>query len=156
MAFVYALMDPISNVPFYFGKGSRKDRPLVHGSPKDTVNTNKLRAINIFREFGLKHKILIVADDLSNEEALAVEEYFIAKWRQEYPHYRLTNLPRNPPPDRTGCKDSAETRLKKSLSNKGQVPWMKGRTIANGGLPPNHGEKIKAGTLAKRLKNAEV
>jgi hypothetical protein len=142
--YVYALIDPINRAPFYFGKG-KDDRSQVHGRPKDNHNKQKLHIIHTLQSLGLEHQVKYISINMSSSDALQLEDFCIEQWKKTYKNYPLCNKTRNPPPDRTGCKNTLETKMKRSLSNKGQIPWIKGRTIENGGLPKDHGNKIKIG-----------
>jgi hypothetical protein len=94
----------------------------------------------------LEHRVEFVATELSSEEALKLEKFCIERFRLMYPNYELTNKD-NMIPDRTGTRMSVKAieKIKNWHKRNKQIPWIKGKTIANGGLPSNHGELISAG-----------
>lgn len=114
--YVYALVEPINNAPFYFGKGKEK-RAYVHGRPGDKHNKDKCNIINILKSLELKHKIVFVAENLTSEDALKLEKFCINEWKSRFPHYKLTNK-NSHTLGRTGMKNSKESNEKRSLSLK--------------------------------------
>ncbi len=77
--YVYALIDPTNGRLFYIGKGKGK-RALVHWSQmfsdkcRSTAKSERLIAI---KRAGLKVRVDILADGLTNDSAYLVEQSFI-------------------------------------------------------------------------------
>ena len=76
--YVYAYLDPITNDPFYIGKGSG-DRMVRHlrQSRRNDRPTFFHRKLNKMMRLGLNPVIVIIKDDLSEEEAYASETTLI-------------------------------------------------------------------------------
>lgn len=100
--YVYAYIDPRTNLPFYIGKGKGK-RSEYHLSEThvNTTNWAKWRYINDLRKECLGPTIKIIKSNLSNQEAYALEEELIKSYGRKGidPDGILTNvtLDINPP-----------------------------------------------------------
>lgn len=82
MFYVYCYIDPITNNPFYVGKG-KQDRAYVHikHAKKERNNKNKTRFLNKLESLinqGCEPKIIFLAQNINNEDiAYEIEESFI-------------------------------------------------------------------------------
>ena|ERR1700733_4393709 len=139
--YVYALVDPINRIPFYIGKG-KDDRAYVHGRPSDKHNTEKCHIIKTLRSLGMNHRVVFIDQGLTSEEAYKRENLYIQLWRTRFPNHKLTNKDYIQP-DRTGTKLTPEHKQKISNANKGQIPWLKGKSKEDGTLPPDYYKKHK-------------
>lgn len=81
--YVYALIDPRTNIPFYIGKG-KEIRYLSHFSDKQLLkegNTKKTSKIKKLKTLGLSPIIEFYAQNIENEElAYQIEEDYIKKY----------------------------------------------------------------------------
>jgi hypothetical protein len=132
--YVYALIDPRDNKPFYIGKGSG-DRAYQHAKFKDgNDNPHKDRKIkNILKE-NLKIVVDLIYTDIDNEAlAYELEEATI----KEIGINNLTNITENArPPSKLGWKPSEETLRKRSVKLKGLArtdEWRKNLSNAKQG-----------------------
>lgn len=135
--FVYQLVDPQTNIPFYVGKG-KNDRAKAHlWGHAGTNNPRKDKKIEEIRSTGREPIIQYLYENLTEEEAYSKEEDLIAK------HGRagfdvngiLTNIKKDAkPPSQKGKKriftDEHRKRLSESLTGKAKTsaPWNKGLT----------------------------
>lgn len=120
--YVYALIDPRNNQPFYIGKGSRKkgyQRIKAHfreHGKKD--NPFKASVIDKIESLGLIVRIEILSDNLSEEDAFSVERIFISFYgRRDLGKGLLTNLT-NGGEGTSGKVSTKEYREKRSLMSK--------------------------------------
>ena len=76
--YVYCLIDPRDEKPFYIGKG-KENRVFEHArsSIKNELNSDKLDKIREIRSNGLKVKHIIIRHGLSEDEAFKVESSLI-------------------------------------------------------------------------------
>ena len=139
MFYVYQYIDPISNLPFYVGKGSG-DRKFVHLNEtlSSTINRRKFYKIQSLRKRGLTPVIIEVGHFENESDAYDLEEKLIQSLgRKGYdPDGILLNISKNSnPPNRKGHKLSQEQKDRirgRKLSDeqraklKGRVPWNKG------------------------------
>jgi len=78
MFYVYQLVDPRDSSPFYIGKGT-KDRAYSHEKFQSRCNNpHKDRIIQKIHKAGLNVIVEFIATDLSNDEAVLLEEETIA------------------------------------------------------------------------------
>jgi hypothetical protein len=108
MYYVYELIDPRDNQPFYVGKGSNsRDKSHLKETP-DTRNVYKENKIRSIRLAGSEPLIKHVADNIANETlAYELEEILIKKYgRKGYDKNGiLTNIcENNRPPNHKGKK----------------------------------------------------
>jgi hypothetical protein len=85
MFYIYCYIDPITNNPFYIGKG-KQDRAYVHikHAKEERNNENKTRFLNKLEnliEQGYEPKVIFLAQNIDNEDiAYDIEESFIKKY----------------------------------------------------------------------------
>lgn len=140
MFYVYQYIDPISNLPFYVGKGSG-DRKFAHLNEtlESTINLRKFYKIQSLKKLGLEPVIVEVAHFENESDAYKLEEGLIQLFgRKGYdPDGILLNISKNSnPPNRKGQRLSEEQKKKmkgRKLSDeqranrKGRIPWNKGK-----------------------------
>jgi hypothetical protein len=82
MVYAYIYIDPITNIPFYAGKGSR-DRATSHMAP--SANTNKALSAKLkkLKEFGLK-PIISKIKVSAHETAFAIERFLVALFGKKF------------------------------------------------------------------------
>lgn len=135
--FVYQLVDPRTNLPFYIGKG-KNDRAKTHlwGKSKSN-NPEKDQMIADIRSHGVEPIIQYLYENLFEEDAYFKEEELISKYgRIKFESNGiLVNIKKDAkPPSQKGKKRnfSKEHRQKLSDSLKGKnkkvPPWNKGLT----------------------------
>lgn len=82
--YVYALIDPRNNTPFYIGKGSGKRDVAhikeAHQPTKNWVNFLKCRRILSIEGEGMTVEFIRLHDNLTETEAYKIEEVEVAKW----------------------------------------------------------------------------
>lgn len=145
MYYIYALVDPINDVPFYIGKG--KDRRAwahLKLGKNDSTNKKKNAMIQNIRMLGFEPRIDIFVESLEDEDYAYKLEYQLIKVAKHF-GISLTNRIGVDlrPPSRKGIRDSEETRLKKSLANKRRV---------FGPLSVEHKEKLSKALKGKSKK----
>lgn len=117
MFFIYALVDPDTNLPFYIGKGSG-DRPKQHLYETKNANTNNLKwcKIQSIRNNGNEPIIEYIETNIEDEqEAYDKERDLIKKYGRKIvdPNGILTNICEdNRPPPALGRVLSEETKRK--------------------------------------------
>jgi hypothetical protein len=79
MFYVYHLIDPRSNLPFYIGKGTGQ-RAWSHLKESDVINVYKSNKINEIRSSGLEPLVTIVSDKLDEQSAFQLEIEEIKKY----------------------------------------------------------------------------
>jgi hypothetical protein len=95
MFYVYALIDPRNNMPFYIGKGKGRRAKTHLWEIPETRNVFKENKINSIRAAGLEPKIEYLAEDIIDEKlAYKMEEDLILRFgRKGYETYGiLTNI----------------------------------------------------------------
>ena len=100
--YVYALYNSEDNKIFYIGKGIKK-RYLQHF--KNNKNDNNYHKINTIKKLGINVQVGIIAYDLTEDDAFAIEKKYIRLHRDN-----LTNI--------SGGKNTAKTNLLEYLSDK--------------------------------------
>ena len=133
MYYVYALIDVRTNLPFYIGKGLKKNnRHLDHlkETIEHTSNKHKLFKINYLISNGYAIETKILVDNIENEkEAYDIETTYIKKYGRKNidPNGILTNIClHNRPPSHKGRKKSPEhvakvvASMKKTWATKGR------------------------------------
>jgi len=123
MYYIYALIDPRTNLPFYIGKGLKKnERHLDHfnESIDKTSNRHKFYKIKYLKSTGLEVPVQILVDDIFNEDtAYQIESLLIKKFGRENIDEGgvLTNICLdNKPPSVKGRKQTAEHIAKRASS----------------------------------------
>lgn len=162
--YVYQLLNPISNKPFYIGKGSG-DRAWTHNFFKDGNNNfYKDEYIKMLHSQGLEPIVDIVKYFNSEDEAYDYEEQLTESIGLK----NLTNLVIGArPPSKEGWVPSAETLAKRSRGLKG-IPrtkeWCQNLSLAKQGKNnPMYGKKVPCSAerqmsiiRAKNLPNYET
>ena len=141
--YVYQLVDPRNNKPFYIGKGTG-NRAYQHAKFKDgNENPYKDRKIKSILKENLDIIVELLYDNLTDENtAYDLEEQVIEKIGIE----NLTNIAKDRiPPSRLGWVPSKETLEKRSKSLKGIVrteEWCQNLSVAKQGKNnPMYGKK---------------
>lgn len=143
MYYVYCLIDPRTERPFYVGKGSRY-RPWDHfrETKKSTTNIRKYNRIHEIFDLGLKPKLSIFCNNLEENEAYGIEAELIRFYGRENIDEIgiLTNICIDlRPPSRKGSHSSEKTKQILSARFKGKP------------LSEEHKAKIRASSLGKRM-----
>jgi hypothetical protein len=147
--YVYQLIDPNTNQPFYIGKG-KGDRARSHLTPnKNTNNPRKDAKIAEIRASGTEPQVIYIFENLTNNEAYIKEEELIKSLgRIGYDENGiLTNIKIDAkPPSQKGKKRAFTEEHKRKLSerlkgkSKTAPPWNKG-------LSKESDERIKKGAV---------
>jgi hypothetical protein len=140
--YVYQYIDPITNLPFYIGKG-KGDRLYTHIKETSGRQTNgrKYKYIQQLKNHGLEPIIEKIAENLDAQSAYNLEKKLIVLYGRKGidPNGILTNICiDNRPPVTSGPKHhnygrpvitmhTIETKKKISESKKGKPSWHKGR-----------------------------
>jgi len=141
--YVYEYIDPVTNLPFYIGKGTG-NRMFVHlkESLESTGNKRKTKHILNLQAQGLEPIVRKVQEDMTEDSAYDLEMQLIQKYGRKGldPNGILLNYCiDNRPPHRYGkdhhqyskpiiTEHTEETKRKISLAHKGRPSWHKGRT----------------------------
>lgn len=81
MYFVYALVDPLNNQPFYIGKGSgNRPRHHLYETVTNTSNRKKYNKIQKIKTKKLKPIVVIIHDNLSECQAFELERTLILRF----------------------------------------------------------------------------
>lgn len=166
MAYVYELIDPRNNQPFYVGKGTGKRAESHLIEPKEkTSNLRKWYKIQSIREAGFEPIVLRVQDGLSDKDAYDLEETLIKQYGRKGIDDGgiLFNIcSNNRPPSMLGKTHKAETRAKQRDAHKGKKKSPEhcqniglaksGENNPNWGkkLPQERIDKIRKGNLGKK------
>lgn len=124
MKIVYTLIDPLTNLPFYVGKGTNK-RPLQHYT---LVNNNKrtasLRLTSFIKKMIADKRepiIKVMLETKDNSEALILETQLILQYgRIDYEENGILLNHRLAQNDWTGKQHTPESKIKISNAKKGK------------------------------------
>lgn len=164
--YVYALVDPRDDQPFYIGKGCGK-RAVSHlrETLKATLNVRKYYKIQSIRKDGHEPIVKYLFEGLEENEAYEKEAAEISRYgRKDFdPNGILMNFAVDSrPPNRLGRPHKAETKEKMSLASRGRKKSpehcksigdsKRGENHPNWGknLDADRIEKIRQGNLGKR------
>jgi len=111
--YVYALVDPINQLPFYIGKGCG-NRAYLHVEGKDTGNKKKVRYIQNIRALGFEPEVHFIKKDMCEQDAYDFESYCIKDGKSYLPLTNVTGIKQ--PPSRKGSKWSKESIAKRSAT----------------------------------------
>jgi hypothetical protein len=138
MYYIYEYVDPITNLPFYIGKGTGPRRfHHLKETLETTDNRKKYFKIQQIKSLGMDPIINIIVDGIEdNDLAYDLEDEYILKYGREgfETNGILTNIClNNRPPlgigEKNGMfnkKHTNEAKKKVSDANKGKTPWNKG------------------------------
>lgn len=153
MYYIYALVDPRTNLPFYIGKGKKENnRHLDHFKESIEVNSNRHKVFKIkhLQKLGLEIPIRVLVDNLEDEDnAYEIETTYI----QQYGRKNIDKggilanilLDSRNPPSAKGKTQSEEHKAKRVASRK--------KTIAERGLPERSLEYKKS--VSERMKGSK-
>lgn len=99
--YVYQLVDPFTDEPFYVGKGSG-DRAEQHIKEFDSQNVLKRAKIETLKRKGADPRIEVIHENLTEQDALRLEVSYIRKYKRMTHNKdgKLTNLVLNGSADR--------------------------------------------------------
>lgn len=141
--YVYCLIDPRTERPFYVGKGSGY-RPIDHlrETKESTINIKKYNRLHEILDLGLKPKLSVFCNNLEESEAYGIEAELIRFYGREGLDENgiLTNICIDVrPPSRKGTHCSEKQ--KKILSAR----------FKDKPLSEKHKAKIRASSLGKHM-----
>lgn len=143
MYYVYCLIDPRTDRPFYVGKGSGY-RPIDHlrETKESTINIRKYNRLHKILDLGLKPRLSVFCNNLEENEAYGIEAELIRFYGREGMDENgiLTNVCIDlRPPSRKGhvCSDKIKQVLSERFKNKP--------------LSEEHKAKIRASSLGKHM-----
>lgn len=143
MYYVYALIDPRNDQPFYIGKGTgkRASTHLYNRTKKDR-NLFKENKIDKIRSEGLEPYVRIIEDNLDEQTAYDKEKQYIQLYGRKEDGGILTNLCEdNRPPSIRGksyVEAYGEEKAKEIIEKKRQA-----QIAAGGWGPKKHSEETK-------------
>jgi len=125
-SYVYMLVDPRNNQPFYVGKGieRRCDYHLWEAKRRTHKNSHKLNKIRKLLSIGVTPLVVKVEQNISDTLAKDFEMLLISEIKDI--GIKLTNVT-DGGDGGLGLKPSDETKLKTSLALKGRISPMKGK-----------------------------
>ena len=90
MYYVYELIDPRTNQPFYIGKGKGRRAKTHLWEVPETRNRYKENKIESIRKVGLEPKIHYVVENIQDSDlAYEIESLLIKKYgRKKFSHYK--------------------------------------------------------------------
>lgn len=139
--YVYALVDPLSNLPFYIGKG-KGQRVFRHLKGQDKVNARKVATIETLRALGYEPFYLMLEEGIEDEsEAYRLEYMWIQTFVDYSPH--LTNRVGVDlrPPSRKGStmSEAAKEKIRQYNLGKKRPPrsdqWRLKQSLSKKGKP---------------------
>lgn len=157
MYYVYALIDPRNEQPFYIGKGTgnRAKTHLYSKRTKKDSNLFKENKIDKIRSEGHEPEVRILVDNLEESAAYDMEREYIHKYGRKEDGGILTNLCEdNRPPSIRGKKYTeayGEERAKEIIEKKRQA-----QIDAGGWGPKKHSEETKQKQREKSLGNKHL
>jgi hypothetical protein len=127
--YVYLLVDPITELPFYVGKGKNNrmhDHEYSVKNKKDSINPKLLHKINKILSLGLKIIYKKQLENVTEQEALDLEEYLIGYYGLK----NLCNISHGGIGGDTFTNNQNKEQIRKKLSelNKGSNNCMYGKT----------------------------
>lgn len=147
MYYVYALIDPRTDQPFYIGKGKvSNQRHLDHLKQVESSNRHKDIRIKFLKENGYKIKTEILENNILDEDAAyKIEDYYILKYGRMNidPGGILTNIC-------LGKKPPSWKGRKKSPDHIAKIVESYKRTVSIRGRPPVSDETRRK--LSERMK----
>ena len=144
MYYVYALIDPRNDQPFYIGKGTgkRAKTHLYNKRSKKDSNSFKENKIDKIRSEGLEPLVCILKDNLDEQTAYDLEAQYIKMYGRKEDSGILTNLCEdNRPPSirgKTYIEAYGEEKAKEIIEKKRQA-----QIAAGGWGPKKHSEETK-------------
>ena len=116
--YVYALIDPINNLPFYIGKGCG-NRAWQHLKLNEQCNKKKLRYISNIRSLGFEPIVKFVQENMNEKDAYSLEHACIKYGKKFLPITNIVGI--RQPPCRKGAKVSESSRAKMALSQSKRI-----------------------------------
>jgi hypothetical protein len=141
--YVYVLIDPCTNLPFYVGKG-KNNRVITHyWNQSESINPHKVRKIKKLKKQGFKPKWEIVFESADEKEVYNKEKELIAKWGRLHIDKKgiLTNISPGGKNPYSNTKDNPNLRavdqydmfgnyIQTFSSNKEAAQWCGGKNSA--------------------------
>ncbi len=153
--YVYMLIDPVTNLPFYVGKGCG-NRWMSHYNEtlEKTTNKRKFYKIRKLTKLGHKPKVVFVSEGLSEIDAYKIERSYIGYFgRMKYDENGiLTNICLDANPPGMASSDPEGHKRKISRATKGKPKTKEHRkkiSDANKGKVKSLEHRIKLGQTHK-------